>query len=89
MKDKTTYTGKREDKRAVVTVDGTPLPERHDLRNHSPEGFEWSYAGSGPSQLALAVLAHHFHHAGDEQELADAKALAIYHDQDQAHSDPA
>lgn len=26
------------------------------LRNHSPDGFEWGYAGSGPAQLALAML---------------------------------
>lgn len=26
------------------------------LRNHSPDGFEWGYAGSGPAQLALALL---------------------------------
>ena len=26
------------------------------LRNHSPNGFSWGYAGSGPSQLALAIL---------------------------------
>lgn len=26
------------------------------LRNHSPTGFAWGYNGSGPSQLALAVL---------------------------------
>jgi hypothetical protein len=26
------------------------------LRNHSPDGFEWGYGGSGPAQLALAVL---------------------------------
>jgi len=24
--------------------------------NHSPDGFNWSYGGSGPAQLALAVL---------------------------------
>lgn len=24
--------------------------------NHSPNGFNWGYAGSGPSQLALAIL---------------------------------
>lgn len=33
------------------------LPARLDLRNHSPDGFEWSYGGSGPAQLALAILA--------------------------------
>ena len=75
-----TCTGKRENKRAVVTVNGNPLLERHDLVNHSPEGFEWGYPGSGPSQLALAIRAHHFHHAGDEGELAEAKALALYQD---------
>lgn len=26
------------------------------LRNHSPAGFEWGYGGSGPAQLALAIL---------------------------------
>lgn len=26
------------------------------LNNHSPDGFNWGYAGSGPAQLALAVL---------------------------------
>lgn len=33
---------------------------RHALRHvvyHSPDGFEWGYAGSGPSDLALSILA--------------------------------
>lgn len=34
-----------------------PLPLRLDLRNASPTGFAWGYAGSGPAQLALALLA--------------------------------
>jgi len=34
---------------------GRPSPApRSDLRNHSPNGFEWGYSGSGPAQLALA-----------------------------------
>jgi hypothetical protein len=45
----------------VVTVyDGQksePLPLRLDLFNHSPTGFSWGYGGSGPGQLALALLA--------------------------------
>ena len=40
-----------------------PLPLRLDLANHSPGGFEWGYRGSGPAQLALALLAHG---AGDD-----------------------
>jgi hypothetical protein len=54
------YDGSRDaDGVAHVTVDGRPLELRLDLWAHSPTGFEWSYGGSGPAQLALAILAHH------------------------------
>ena len=33
------------------------LDPRYDLVNHSPDGFAWGYTGSGPAQLALAILA--------------------------------
>ncbi|MAH47711.1 hypothetical protein CMI37_17960 [Candidatus Pacearchaeota archaeon] len=33
----------------------SPLPSQK-LRNHSPDGFSWGYNGSGPAQLALAIL---------------------------------
>ena len=62
-----TYRGRRvfdaENNTAEVIVTVTDgngtwaLLPRLDLRNHSPTGFEWGYAGSGPAQLALAVLA--------------------------------
>lgn len=41
-----------------VWLDGKRLtPERSQkLRNHSPDGFNAGYLGSGPAQLALAVL---------------------------------
>lgn len=39
-----------------------PLPPRIDICDHSPNGFNWGYGGSGPAQLALALLAHHFAH---------------------------
>lgn len=33
------------------------LPEESfKHRNHSPDGFSWGYQGSGPAQLALAIL---------------------------------
>jgi len=32
-----------------------PKPSQR-LWNHSPTGYEWGYAGSGPAQLALALL---------------------------------
>ena len=46
----------------VVEVAGRPekqtlTAERSlKIRNHSPDGFNWGYFGSGPSQLALAIL---------------------------------
>lgn len=42
----------------LVKVDGKELrPQRSlRLRNHSPTGFSWGYHGSGPAQLALALL---------------------------------
>jgi len=36
-----------------VTFDPTPSLE---IQNHSPDGFAWGYFGSGPAQLALAIL---------------------------------
>jgi hypothetical protein len=57
------YEGVRGEDRCRVRVDGKPLPPRNDIRNHSPDGFEWGYGGSGPAQLALAILAYEF---GDE-----------------------
>jgi hypothetical protein len=53
------YSGRREGYAVIVMVDGCRLNPRFDLSNHSPTGFEWGYAGSGPAQLALAVLADH------------------------------
>jgi hypothetical protein len=41
-----------------VWLDGKLLsPERSlGIRKHSPDGFNWGYGGSGPAQLALAVV---------------------------------
>jgi hypothetical protein len=33
----------------------SPLKSQ-SIVNHSPDGFNWGYSGSGPSQLALAIL---------------------------------
>ena len=65
------YKGRREGYAADVTVNGRPLNPRLDLWNHSPTGFEWGYGGSGPAQLALALLADHF---SDDQ-----KAVGLHH----------
>jgi hypothetical protein len=62
----------------AVTVDGQPLPPRNDLFNHSPDGLSWGYGGSGPSQLALAILAHHFRTYGDDHASADNLAMKLH-----------
>ncbi|MBI3418195.1 MAG: hypothetical protein HY043_23135 [Verrucomicrobia bacterium] len=62
------YEGKRSYGQCFVTVNGCALDPRFDLRFHSPDGFEWGYGGSGPAQLALALLADHL--ANAEQALA-------------------
>ena len=46
-----------------------PLPKRFDLENHSPTGFEWGYLGSGPAQLALALLADALHNDEEARRL--------------------
>jgi len=47
----------------------SPEPSRK-LWNHSPDGFEWGYCGSGPAQLALALLL---------DALGDEKLAVCYH----------
>ncbi len=51
-----TITGHKSSRR--VYVDGAILRPAFSQRvfNHSPDGFNWGYAGSGPAQLALAIL---------------------------------
>ena len=60
-----TYEGARSLAGAIVTVDGRPLPPRLDLKALSKAGFEWTYEGAGPAQLALALLADH---CGDDRQ---------------------
>lgn len=57
---------------AEVFVNGEPLDPRLDLKSHSPTGFAWGYRGSGPSQLALAIMADHLKD--------DETALRLYQD---------
>jgi hypothetical protein len=53
------YEGKRSIDGLVVTADGQPLGERYDIHQFSKYGFEWTYEGPNPQQLALAILADH------------------------------
>lgn len=42
----------------VVAENGGQKELPHVVR-HSPDGFQWGYAGSGPSDLALSILVHY------------------------------
>lgn len=41
-----------------VMIDGEILDPKRSQKayNHSPDGFNWGYGGSGPAQLALAIM---------------------------------
>ena len=39
-----------------VLLNGKPLDKKLHIANHSPTGFAWGYSGSGPAQLALAIM---------------------------------
>jgi hypothetical protein len=65
-----TYTGDRTIDGISVLVDGQPLDPRFDLKQLNETGFEWTYEGDAPAQLALALLADHLQD--------DSAALALY-----------
>src|SRR5262245_66361465 len=58
-----TYEGKRTIDGLVVTVDGKRLDEHYDVKRFTKFGFEWTYEGESPQQLALAIL---FDYLGDK-----------------------
>ena len=53
------YAGDRTIDGVKVTVDGAPLDPRMNVTEFSKNGFEWSYEGPEPRQLALALLVDH------------------------------
>ena len=63
--------GEIEDNQCSVNIDGKPLSPGRSQRlfNHSPDGFSWGYNGSGPAQLALAILI---------EFIPEAMALQVY-----------
>ena len=71
------YVGYRQRGRAIVEKQPGQeqlTPDRSlELANHSPSGFEWGYAGSGPAQLALALLLDYT----DDEDVALAEYMAF------------
>jgi Family of unknown function (DUF6166) len=68
--------GRTRDQKVWVGVRGPTDPRhrdlnpRNDLFNHSPDGFEYGYTGSGPAQLALAIVADHLKHNPQDVQYA-------------------
>ena len=90
-----TYTGKRiNESRVTVTYHDSgllkevrgvkPLPLRPSLEiaNHSPDGFNWGYGGSGPAQLALALVYDAIKQENPTLSLMEVRGKALYHYQD-------
>ena len=58
------YEGKRTIDGLVVTADGKRLDEHYEVKRFTKYGFEWTYEGESPRQLALAIL---FDYLGDRE----------------------
>jgi hypothetical protein len=63
-----TFKGSRTIDGIQVTVDGEPLNFRYDIKRLCDTGFEWTYEGDAPAQLALALLVEHL---GDSEKALD------------------
>jgi hypothetical protein len=59
-----TYEGKRTIDGLAVTADGKRLDEHYEVQRFTRFGFEWTYEGASPRQLALAIL---FDYLGDRE----------------------
>ena len=66
------YSGSRTIDGIKVDVDGRRLDERYDIQRFTNSGFEWTYEGGGPRQLALALLADHLGDGGEALELSES-----------------
>ncbi len=77
-----TYSGSRTIDGITVSVDGKPLDERYDIQRFTNSGFEWTYDGDEPRQLALALLADHLGDDGKALELSQGLMKAAISDLD-------
>lgn len=67
-----TYEGRRTIDGLVVTVNGAPLPEHYEVKRFTPYGFEWTYEGAEPQQLAVAILYDYLKDADRAVALSEA-----------------
>jgi hypothetical protein len=66
------YAGDRTIDGISVTVDGRPLSPHYDQLQLTDHGFEWSYEGPEPAQLAFALLYDHLGDAAVAKDLHQA-----------------
>ena len=78
------YEGGRGLAGAEVTVDGAPLDPRFEIKAYSPMGYEWTYEGDGPRQLALALLCDHLGDPIRAQALTEAFMRSVVAELDNA-----
>lgn len=71
------YFGDRTIDGIVVTVDGRPLDTHLDTQRYCAGGFEWSYEGPAPSQLAYAILVDHLGDTEKAKRLQPAFMRAV------------
>jgi hypothetical protein len=65
----TNYTGDRTIDGISVQADGKPLSPYYDQLRLTEHGFEWSYEGPEPAQLAFALLYDHLRDATKAEAL--------------------
>jgi Family of unknown function (DUF6166) len=71
------YAGDRTIDGVKVTVDGAPLDPRVDVMEFTKNGFEWSYEGPEPRQLALALLVDHLGDREKAKTLVESMMRAV------------
>ena len=71
------YVGDRTIDGVKVSVDGASLNPRTDVTEFSKNGFEWSYEGPEPRQLALALLIDHLADAAAAKALVEPFMRAV------------
>ena len=64
------YQGRRTIDGLTVTVNGQRLDEHYNVKCFSKYGFEWTYEGASPQQLALAILVDYLGENGEAIRLS-------------------
>jgi Family of unknown function (DUF6166) len=71
------YMGDRTIDGVKVTVDSTPLDPCTGVKEFTRNGFEWSYEGPEPRQLALALLVNHLGDTDTAKSLVEPFMKAV------------